>query len=165
MSPTLARPLLHTVHLLLFLVLLGTGLLLYIPGLRAAVTGGYSLVIRETHLWGGVAFVVLPGWIIFRCGVRRTFNAPGPRTMRRVWQALHGAVTILLSGAFALTGFVLWGKRLLPDSLVEPSLNTHDALTYAAVILVGAHLIEVGLASFVARIKSAMPSAVQRPET
>ena len=147
-----ARPLLVA---LAFLALLGTGLLLFLPGLRALVTGGYSLVIRDTHRWGGVAFVVLPAFVILRCGARRIFASSNPRTPRIVWQGIHVAITVLISTVFAVTGFVLWGKRLLPEPLVDGSLTIHDWLTYAVMVLVGIHLLDVGVAAVVTRLQAA----------
>jgi cytochrome b subunit of formate dehydrogenase len=155
MSPALARPLLHTAHLVTFLALLGTGLLLFLPGLRAQVTGGYSLLISDTHRWGGVPFVVLPAFVILLCGARHIFASPSPRTARVVWQGIHVAVTVLISAVFAVTGFALWGKRLLPEPLVEGSLTIHDWFTYAVMVLVGIHLLDVGVAAVVTRLQAA----------
>ncbi len=155
MSPALARPLLHTAHLLTFLALLGTGLLLFLPGLRALITGGYSLLIRDTHRWGGVAFVVLPALVVLPCGVRGLFASPGPRTIRLVWQGIHVAVTVVVSAAFAMTGFVLWGKGLFPERVVDGSLAIHDWLTYAVLVLVSIHLLDVGVAAVAARLQAA----------
>ncbi|MFQ5667363.1 MAG: cytochrome b/b6 domain-containing protein [Candidatus Binatia bacterium] len=164
MSPALARPLLHTLHLITFLLLLGTGLLLLLPDLRAAVTGGYSLIIRATHLWGGVAFVTLPMLIVFPCGARRVFAPARQRTARAVWQGCHVALTIVISVVLALTGFALWGRRALSEPVVDGSLLAHDWLTYAAAAVVAIHLIEVGVATLVARLKSAT-AAAQESET
>lgn len=161
MSSALARPLLHTAHLLTFTVLLVTGLLLYVPGLRAAVTGGYSLLIRDTHRWGGVAFAALPVMIVLRFGVRNVFVPPAQRTLRTFWQGLHVAITVLMAAVFTVSGFVLWGKRLVTESLLEASRSAHDGLTYVAAILVAAHLLEVGLAAVVARIRAASAASAQ----
>jgi cytochrome b subunit of formate dehydrogenase len=162
MSPALARPLLHTVHLATFLALLVTGLLLLVPGLRAAVTGGYSLLIRETHRWGGVAFTVLPVAIVAGAGARTVFVAHSQRTARTLWQGTHVALTVAMGVVFTVTGFVLWGKQLAPDAIVDVSRLAHDWLTYAAAVLVVAHLLEVGLAAVVGRITAA---TTQQSET
>ena len=155
MSPALARPLLHSAHVVTFLVLLVSGLLLLLPGLRAAVTGGYSLIIRETHLWVGVAFVILPALIILPCGIRQVFAPPTQRTARSIWQGLHVAVTIVVSAVLVVTGFVLWGKEFVAEPLVEGSLLAHDWLTYATAVLLGLHLVELGVAALVARLQQA----------
>lgn len=155
MPSVLARTWLHTGHLLIFLLLLASGLLLWSPGLRAAVTGGYSLLIRETHRWGGVAFVVLPVPILFRFGVSSLFGAPAQRTLRTVWQGVHLGLTALISAVFALTGFLLWGKHLFPEQAVDASLEVHDWLTYGAIALVAFHLCEVSVAALIARLQAA----------
>jgi cytochrome b subunit of formate dehydrogenase len=163
MSPALARPLLHTLHLLTFAVLFITGLLLFVPNLRAAVTGGYSLLIREAHRWGGVAFAVVPVLIVARCGVRTVFVPPAARTRRTRWQALHVGATVAMALAFTVTGLVIWDPRMLPDPLVDPSRSLHDGLTYAAAAFVGLHLCEVGVAAVVARWRAA--AAVAAPHS
>lgn len=157
MSPAVVRPLLHTIHLLTFVLLFVTGLLLLVPGLRAAVTGGYSLIIRDTHRWGGVAFAVLPAAVGLRFGVRHILAVPDAWTARALWQGSHVAITVLMSVVFTATGFVLWGKRSVPPSMVDASHSVHDWLTYAAGVLVTAHLLEVGIAALVGRFRAATP--------
>ena len=163
MSPVLARPLLHTVHLLTFAVLFASGLLLLVPGLRVAVTGGYSLLIRNTHRWGGVAFTALPVLIIMRSGVRTIFAPPPQRTLRTMWQGTHTGLTLLMSVVFVVTGVIMWGHRTVPEAVADVSHSMHDWLTYAAAVLVATHLVEVGAAAVVARFRAA--TAVQRSET
>jgi hypothetical protein len=156
MSPALARPLLHTAHLLTFALLFATGLLLFLPGLRGAVTGGHSLLIRNAHRWGGVAFVVLPLIIMVCFGVRSLAAAPATGTLRTLWQGGHVGLTVVMSGVFTLTGAAIWAQRLLPDAFGELCRSTHDWLTYAAGLMVAAHLIEVGMAALVARVRAAV---------
>jgi Ni,Fe-hydrogenase I cytochrome b subunit len=156
--PAVARPLLHTVHLLTFALLFATGVLLAVPGLRAAVTGGYSLLIGNVHRWGGVAFAALPAAVGLRFGVRTVFTAPDAWTSRALWQGLHVAVTVFISLLFTATGVVLWGKRTLPESIVEASHSVHGWLTYAAGVLLAVHLLEVGLAAIVGRMRAAVAS-------
>jgi hypothetical protein len=156
MSPALARPLLHTAHLLTFALLFATGLLLFLPGLRGAVTGGHSLLIRNAHRWGGVAFVVLPLIIMVCFGVRSLAAAPAARTLRTLWQGGHVGLTVVMSGVFTLTGAVIWAHRLLPDAFGELCRSTHDWLTYAAGLMVAVHLFEIGMAALVARVRAAV---------
>ena len=156
MSPALARPLLHTAHLLTFAVLLATGLLLWLPGLRGAVTGGHSLLIRNAHRWGGVAFIMLPLIIMVCFGARSLAAAPAARTLRTLWQGGHVGLTVVMSGVFTLTGAAIWAQRLLPDAFGELCRSTHDWLTYAAGLMVAVHLIEIGMAAMVARVRAAV---------
>ncbi|MFN8624808.1 MAG: cytochrome b/b6 domain-containing protein [Candidatus Binatia bacterium] len=155
MRAALARPLLHTVHLVTFGVLLVTGLLLFVPGLRALLTGGHSQLIRDAHRWGGVAFALLPIVVVLACGPRAIFRAPAERTLRTRWQGLHMAITCLMSGVFAVTGFAIWDQRWPSPAVQDGSRNLHDWLTYAAAALVALHLVEIGLAGLLARIRAA----------
>jgi hypothetical protein len=139
MSPAVARPLLHAVHLAAALVLLATGMLLLIPGLRAHVTGGHSLVIRDTHRWGGVAFAVLPALIAAGAGTRAVLAVPG-RGARALWRRLHLATTVATGAAFTVTGAALWGARHVPDGLADGARALHTWLTWALLALVAAHL-------------------------
>ena len=155
MSPALARPLLHTAHLLTFAVLLATGLLLWLPGLRGAVTGGHSLLIRNAHRWGGVAFIMLPLIIMVCFGARSLAAAPAARTLRTLWQGGHVGLTVVMTGVFTLTGAAIWAQRVLPDAVGELCRSKHDWLTYAAGLMVAVHLLEVGMAALVARVRAA----------
>ncbi len=158
MSPAMIRPLLHSVHVVTFGVLLATGLLLLLPGLRGAITGGYSQWIRDGHRWGGVAYAVLPLLICLRFGVRDLVPRPAVRTLRTVWQAIHTGITVLMGILFTVTGAVIWARRSMPENLVEASHTIHDLLTYAAIVLVATHLVEIGLAALVERFKMAASS-------
>jgi cytochrome b subunit of formate dehydrogenase len=155
MSPALARPLLHMVHLLTFAALLATGLLLFVPALRALVTGGYSLLIREVHCWGGIAFAGLPVFVLIRFGPRAVLFPSAPKSGRALWQATHVAITVFMGLVFTVSGFAIWAKRSVPENFVEVSRSLHEWFTYAAVILVILHLGEIGFAAVVNRIKSA----------
>jgi len=163
MSPNLARPLLHTTHVLTFAVLVITGLLLYLPDLRATFVGGYSLLLSRAHCWGGVAFAILPVLIVSRCGLRSVFVRPERWTFRTLWQGAHVAVTVLVSTVLAATGFALWGKRMASRPLVEASLVGHDWMTYAVLGLFGVHLVDVGVSAVVGRFHAVVAVAPERP--
>jgi len=155
MSPGLARPLLHTTHLVTFAVVFVTGLLLLLPNLRAAVTGGYSLLIKDVHRWGGVAFAALPLLVIVRFGPRSIFAAPLERTPRALWQGVHVTITVAMTVIFTLSGLLIWWKRWIPMPVADTSHLVHDALTYAAAGLLALHLVEVGTAVLLVRCKAA----------
>ncbi len=160
-----ARPLLHSAHTVTFVALFATGLLLYVPSLRAMVTGGYSLLIRQAHRWCGVAFAVLPVLIVVRFGARSVFVRRSERTLRALWQRTHVAITVAIGAVFTVTGFVLWNKRLAPRSLVDVSFSAHDWLTYVAAFLVAVHLLDVGITALVARLRFVATTTVQRSGT
>jgi len=158
MASAIARPLVHTIHLLTFTVLFVSGLLLFVPDLRAAVTGGYSQIVRESHRWGGVAFFALPLLVMLRFGVRSVFAPPAQRTLRSLWQGFHVALTVVIALLFIGTGFVMWASRSMPESVLDPSRDLHDWLTYVVGGLVVVHLAEIGIAAVVARFRSAATS-------
>lgn len=158
MPNAIARPLVHTVHTMTFLALFVSGLLLFVPDLRAVMTGGYSLVVREIHRWGGVAFFVLPLLVTLRYGVRNVFSPPAERTLRSLWQGLHIALTLLIALAFIVTGFVMWASTSVPESLLDPSRDLHDWLTYVVGALVGLHVVEVAVSAVIGRFRVAAAS-------
>jgi cytochrome b subunit of formate dehydrogenase len=151
MNPAIARPLLHTVHLLTFLILLATGLMLFSPTLRSTVTGGYSLVLYEIHCWSGVAFVVLPMFVVLRFGPRSIHSRPPEATLRALWQGLHAVITVLLGGVLAVTGFVLWAQDSLPQRMVDSSLQLHGLFTWIVAAAFAVHLFDVGLSALAER--------------
>ncbi len=159
MTPHVARPLLHSVHVLTFLILLVTGVLLFVPGLRAFVTGGYSVLIRAAHRWGGVAYILLPCLIVARAGVRTTLAPAAAAAARRAWSGLHTSATVAMTLTFTVTGFVLWEKRFIPEAAVDLSRDLHDWLTYAAAAVVILHLLAIGLAAVLARVSAGAEAA------
>ncbi len=155
MSPALARLLLHSAHLITFALLFVTALLLLLPGLRVAVTGGHSQLLRDAHRWGGVAFVALPLLVVGCFGVRSLAATSAVPTLRRLWQGGHSAFTVLMGVVFTLTGAVMWAPRQVPEGFGELCRSTHEWLTYVAGLMLAAHLIEVGAAAVVARVRAA----------
>lgn len=158
MPSALARPVLHTLHLLTFAILLATGVLMISPELRTAFTGGYSLVIRRAHLWGGVAFAVLPAIVVFPLGMRNVFVATAERTPRTLWQGSHLIITIMIGAVFTATGLAIWEEGIVSESLADLSRSTHNWLTWVAAALLGLHLVEVGIASMVGRLRAGTSS-------
>lgn len=161
MPAAIARPLLHTAHLFSFVALLATGLLLLLPELRASITGGYSLVIRQVHLWGGIAFALLPLAIILAFGPRAIFARPIAKGPIGLWKAAHLLLTFGMGGVFTVTGVAIWGREAISESLVDLSHSVHDGLTYPAALLATAHLLQIGLAAVLARTRAA-PAASSR---
>jgi cytochrome b subunit of formate dehydrogenase len=138
MAPSLARSLAHTVHAATFLYLLGSGMLLLSPSLRAAVTGGYSLAIGESHRWVGVLFVVAPAALLAIGRWVRVAESPAS-----LWKRLHLSLSALLTPLFGLTGVLLWQRQRLSEPMLDGSLALHDLLTCAAAMLLAGHLIVV----------------------
>jgi cytochrome b subunit of formate dehydrogenase len=155
MPRSLARPLLHTLHLATFVLLMASGVLMLSPELRAAVTGGYSLVIYNVHCWGGVAFLVLPVAVLVAAGGPAVLAAQQQGGMRSFWQSGHMLVTVGIGAALVATGFALWAKDFVSMATMDASLAVHDWLTYAAAALVALHLLELAGSGAAARIQEA----------
>lgn len=134
---------LHALNAVLFLALLATGLLFQFPEWRAALLGGYGMLLQDIHRWGGVAFAAFPvaalAWVgrtLVRDAWKRA-SRPRGRALRRgnLWAALIGGV------GFTATGAVLWWSPQGMPALVDASLWLHQVLTYAALAILVAHLI------------------------
>jgi formate dehydrogenase subunit gamma len=147
---------LHWVHAAAFLVLLVTGLMLYVPSLSELV--GRRTLLKDVHVYTAVAWVAALALVV-AVGDRRAVG----RTLREIdlfdaddrgWLLRHGnpqgrfnagqKLNAILSAAFALlfavTGFFLWlGERdtrfRLPNALL-----VHDWLTLASLTLFLGHL-------------------------
>jgi hypothetical protein len=133
------------------------------PELRAAVTGGYSLIIYSAHCWGGVAFLVLPVVVLVAAGGPAVLAAEQRGGLRGFWQSGHMFVTLAVGAALVVTGFALWAKDSVSMATMDASLAVHDWLTYAAATLVALHLLEIAGSGAAARIQEAR--AAQPPSS
>jgi Ni,Fe-hydrogenase I cytochrome b subunit len=152
MTATRGRPLLHMIHLVTAVILFATGLLLLLPALRAQVTGGHSLEIRDAHRWAGVAFGALPAAIVGAVGARTAFAASRASAARRSWKRANVALTIATTVLFTLTGVGMWQGRRLPFAIADAARSAHRWLTWTFALLVAAHVAEVGFAAVRARL-------------
>jgi formate dehydrogenase subunit gamma len=147
---------LHWVHASAFLVLLATGLILYLPRLSELV--GRRPLIKDLHFYTGVGWAVAILAVVAlgdRSGLRRTlrelewFDADDRRWLRahrvpqgrfNAGQKLNAAITAAFAVLFFVTGLLLWyGERdtrfRLPGAII-----VHDALTFASLVIVAGHL-------------------------
>jgi formate dehydrogenase subunit gamma len=147
---------LHWVHASAFFVLLGSGLVLYVPRLSELVAR--RQLVKDVHLYTGLAWAVLVGLLILlgmRHGLRGTirelerFDAEDLRwLLHRGGRAgrfnpghkLNTIVTAAFAVLFAISGFLLWyGERDTRFRLANTIL-LHDGLMYAALLLLAGHL-------------------------
>jgi formate dehydrogenase subunit gamma len=147
---------LHWVHASAFFVLLGSGLVLYLPRLSELVAR--RPLVKDVHLYTGLAWAVLVTLLILlglRAGLRETirelerFDADdlrwllgrGGRAGRfNAGQKLNAIVTAAFAVLFAVSGFLLWyGERDTRFRLANTIL-LHDGLMYAALVLLAGHL-------------------------
>ena len=146
----------HWVHALAFLLLLGTGLCLYLPTLSELISR--RPLLKGIHIWTAVGWVVaLVAIFLFgdRGALRRTareidrFDADDRAWLRRrrvpqgklnAGQKLNAIVTAAFALLFALTGFFLWYGERDTRFRLPSALLVHDWLMYASLILFVGHL-------------------------
>lgn len=148
---------LHWIHAAAFFVLLGSGLVLYLPPLSTAV--GRRPFVKDVHWWTAVAWagaMILVAVLGNRRAVLRTarevdaFDADDARFLRGHFRAPQGRfnagqkVNVILTAAFAVlfavSGALLWlGERDHAFQLAG-TVFLHDALMYASLVLLVGHL-------------------------
>ena len=147
---------LHWAHATAFFVLLGSGLVLYLPRLSELVAR--RNLIKDVHLYTGLAWATLIAlllvlglghglrepirelerfdaddlrWLLRRGGRAGRFNAG---------QKLNAIATAAFAVLFAISGFLLWyGERDTRFRLANTIL-LHDGLMYASLVLLAGHL-------------------------
>ena len=154
---TLTERLLHWVHASAFFVLLGSGLILYIPAL--STTFADRPLIKDVHFytavsWAGamILIVLLGNRRAVRATVReidlfdrddRRFLAGrthAPQGRFNAGQKVNAIVTAAFATLFFISGMILWLGERNTDIRLGGTLYLHDALMYLSVILVLGHL-------------------------
>ena len=146
----------HWVHATAFLILLGSGLCLYLPSL--AQTVGRRPLLKDIHLYTAVSWAVVLAVIAVvgdRRGLLRTareidsFDADdrdwlrGRRTPQgrlNAGQKLNAILTAVFAILFAVTGFFLWYGERDTRFRLPSALLVHDWLMYASFMLFMGHL-------------------------
>jgi formate dehydrogenase subunit gamma len=154
---TRTERLLHWVHAAAFFVLLGSGLVLYLPALSAAVAR--RPLIKDIHFWTGISWagaMLLIALLGNRRALARTlreidlFDRDDRRFLRGQLRAPQGRfnagqkVNAIVTAAFAVlffvSGLLLWlGERNTAIRL-GGTIYLHDALMYLSVVIVVGHL-------------------------
>jgi formate dehydrogenase subunit gamma len=133
----------HWVHASAFLILLGSGLCLYLPSLAQAV--GRRPLLKEIHIYTAVAWAVALVIVVLvgdRRQLWRDVLEVDDLTDGRmnVKQKLNAIATAAFAILFAVTGFFLWyGERNTRYRLPQ-ALLVHDWLMYISVLLFLGHL-------------------------
>ena len=158
----LDQRLLHWVHTIAFLGLVGTGILL-LPIRRLPLgldfrgwIGGYSNIIMSWHNWLAISFVSFPlavflvNRLVGRNGeqdrIREGISNPvSPLKGLNLVKKVHLWITILMASAFVLTGTLMWARSYLSFFIVEWSYSLHDILTYLSIPLILGHLVVLHL--------------------
>ena len=147
---------LHWVHASAFFVLLGSGLVLYLPRLSELVAR--RQLVKDVHLYTALAWAVLVALLLllgFRQGLPETirelerFDADDLRWMLRrggragrfnAGQKLNAIVTVAFAVLFAISGFLLWYAERDTRFRLANTILLHDGLMYAALVLLAGHL-------------------------
>jgi formate dehydrogenase subunit gamma len=146
----------HWVHALAFMLLLGTGLCLYVPSLSELVSR--RPLLKGIHIWTAVGWAVALA-AIFLVGDRGALRATAREIDRfdaddRAWlrrrsvpqgrlnagQKLNAIVTAAFALLFALTGFFLWYGERDTRFRLPSALLVHDWLMVVSVVLFMGHL-------------------------
>lgn len=147
---------LHWIHASAFFVLLGTGLVLYLPTLSVAVSN--RPLVKALHIWTAIAWMVALALAVAvgdRAGLRRTarelqlFDSDDRRWLKgggapqgrfNAGQKLNAAATAALAVLFAVSGTLLWYGERDTDFRWTSTLLLHDGLTILSIVLVTGHL-------------------------
>jgi len=154
---TRTERLLHWVHAAAFFVLLGSGLVLYLPALSTAVSR--RPLIKDIHFWTGISWAAALALIVL-VGNRRAllralreidrFDRDDRRFLAGAVRSPQGRfnagqkVNAIVSAAFAVlffaSGMLLWLGERNTDIRLSGTLYLHDALMYLSVVIVAGHI-------------------------
>lgn len=146
----------HWIHASAFVVLLATGIVLYLPALSVAVSN--RPLVKAIHVYTAIVWLVALLLVVVvgdRQGLRRTVREfesldeddrrwltarPAPQGRFNAGQKLNAAVTAAFAVLFAVSGSLLWYGERDTDFRWTSTLLLHDALTVMSVLLVAGHL-------------------------
>jgi formate dehydrogenase subunit gamma len=147
---------LHWVHAAAFLLMLATGLVLYLPDLSELVAR--RNLVKNVHIWTAVAWAVLVVAVVVLGDRRRladdwreieTIDRDDRRWLRgrrapqgrfNAGQKINAILTVAFALLFALSGFFLWLGERDHRFLFDGTGTVHLWLTWASVALLVGHL-------------------------
>ncbi|HET7568100.1 MAG TPA: cytochrome b/b6 domain-containing protein [Gaiellaceae bacterium] len=148
---------LHWVNAAGFLLLLGSGLVLYLPSLASSV--GRRPTVKDVHFWAGIGWVsalVLIAVLGDRRGLLRTareidaFSREDVNWLRRrrpaeqgrfnAGQKVNAALTAAFLVLFVVSGMLLWAGERDTRFRFASTVVLHDGLLYASLVLLVGHL-------------------------
>jgi formate dehydrogenase subunit gamma len=154
---TLTERLLHWVHASAFSVLLGSGLVLYLPSLSAAVAR--RPLIKDIHFWTGISWAgaIL---LIASLGNRRALvqtvreidlfdrddrrflagHLHSPQGRFNAGQKVNAVLTAAFATLFFVSGLLLWYGERDTRFRLSGTVYLHDSLMYLSVVIVAGHL-------------------------
>src|SRR6266849_9421121 len=146
----------HWVHAIAFFVLLGSGLILYLPRLSELVSR--RPLVKAVHIDTALAWAALLALIVVfgdRRGLEKTvreldlFDADdrrwllgrhAPQGRFNAGQKINAALTAAFAVLFAVSGFLLWYGERDTRFRFANTILLHDGLMYVALVLLVGHL-------------------------
>ena len=146
----------HWIHASAFFVLLGSGLVLYVPSLSRLVAR--RPLVKDVHVYTAVAWLVALALVVAfgdRRGLRRTAReldlfdeddrlwlrgARRPQGRFNAGQKLNAALTAAFAVLFSVSGFLLWLGERDTTFRFASTILLHDGLMYVSLVLVAGHL-------------------------
>jgi formate dehydrogenase subunit gamma len=146
----------HWVHASAFFLLLGSGLVLYVPKLSEAVAR--RQLVKAIHIYAAIAWIVLIVAIVAlgdRRALRRTAREldvfdrddrlwlrakPRPQGRFNAGQKLNAALTASFALLFGVSGSLLWLGERDTRFRFASTVILHDGLMYVSLVLLVGHL-------------------------
>jgi formate dehydrogenase subunit gamma len=146
----------HWVHASAFFVLLGSGLVLYLPSLAAEI--GRRPLVKDVHLFTALAWAVALVSVVVlgdRKGLRATareldvFDADdrrwllgrrAPQGRFNAGQKLNAALTAAFAVLLTVSGVLLWLGERDTRFRFDSTIVLHDVVAYFSVALLAGHL-------------------------
>jgi formate dehydrogenase subunit gamma len=154
---TVTERLLHWVHAAAFFVLLGSGLVLYLPSLSVAI--GRRPLLKDIHFWTGISWagaIVLVGLLGNRRALARTIReidmfdrddrrfltgkTHSPQGRFNAGQKINAVLTAAFATLFFISGLLLWYGEKNTSFRLPGTVYLHDTLMYLSLIIVTGHL-------------------------
>jgi formate dehydrogenase subunit gamma len=154
---TVTERALHWVHACAFFVLLGSGLVLYLPSLSTAV--GRRPLVKDVHFWTGIAWagaILLVAALGNRKALRATIreidafdrddlrflagDTRAPQGRFNAGQKVNAILTAAFAVLFFVSGLLLWYGERDTRFRLSGTVFLHDALMYVSVVVVLGHL-------------------------
>ena len=147
----------HWTNALAFFVLLGSGLVLYLPSL--AILIGRRPFVKDVHFWTGIGWVVALAAIALlgdRRGILRTarqlddFDSddirwlqrkrPAPQGRFNAGQKINASLNAAFMVLFVVSGLLLWFGERDTAFRFASTVVLHDGLMYVSLVLLAGHL-------------------------
>jgi formate dehydrogenase subunit gamma len=165
---TLVERTMHWLHMVTFVPLTLTGMILYFPFLQPMAQGGAGELVRLVHRVAAVLFGLLPilyliiqprrllmslreflfdrydlGWVkgAFGYYLLGKHAAMPPQGRFNTGEKMNGVIMVLSWIAFGITGLVMWfGKGIVPPALFRWMVIFHDLAMIVSVCMFLVHL-------------------------